>query len=109
MKQVGNGRIRVTLRNNSSFRKKWIDAGVSGIIGAERAAGLTDFQSRVVPYITERGKINITSAYEAGEKICWPQWPKTDCLKRFPDTSAIVDTLRLRRKRRQAATGELDP
>ena len=70
-KQVGGAVVRVTLRIDHNLREKWIDADVSGVIGDEQAASLTDFEKRIVNFTAEHGRINITDAMKLMPKPRW--------------------------------------
>lgn len=60
--QTGSRWVHVTLRNNIKHRKVWVDQDVSSLIGAQIADQLSEDQKKVLNYIAEYGKINISQA-----------------------------------------------
>jgi ATP-dependent DNA helicase RecG len=56
----GNTSVRVTLRNNRKQRKVWIDSDVFHLLPRETAITLTKDETRVVNFIGENGKINVS-------------------------------------------------
>ena len=66
---VGFTSVRVTLRNAAKQRVAWVDTDVSRIIGARASAGLSENERRVVNYVAEHGKINVTDCRKIVLKI----------------------------------------
>jgi ATP-dependent DNA helicase RecG len=52
--------VRVTLRNSAKQRVAWIDSDASKVIGEELSRDLNDEERRVINYVAERGKINVS-------------------------------------------------
>lgn len=70
-KQIGNGIVRVTLRNNQNLRQIWVDTDVSEVIGIDVACTLNDFEKRIVNHIVEYGTINISEAMQLMPRPRW--------------------------------------
>ena len=64
--------MRVTLRNNQNLRERWVDTDASNTLGPELAAQLqNDFERRVVNFVAEHGKINISEAIKLMPRPRW--------------------------------------
>jgi ATP-dependent DNA helicase RecG len=61
-KQIGNALVRVTLRNNISHRRMFVDTDAFKVVGEELAQQLDADERRVVNFIAEHGKINVAQA-----------------------------------------------
>jgi ATP-dependent DNA helicase RecG len=64
-KEISYSRVRVTLTNNIRKRRRWVDADAALIVGAAIARTLTDTETRVLNFIAEHEKINVTEAVRA--------------------------------------------
>jgi predicted HTH transcriptional regulator len=60
--EVGHTQVRVTLGTNSKQRRQWVDKDVIEILGEREASKLTEHEKRVVNYIAEYGRINVSQA-----------------------------------------------
>jgi ATP-dependent DNA helicase RecG len=65
-KQIGHAQVRVTLKNDVIHRREYVIQDVANIIGAELARNLTEFDRRVVNYVYEYGRINVSDARNQG-------------------------------------------
>lgn len=70
-KEVSGAIVRVTLQNNRHLRRKWVDADVVHIIGAQKASKLDDFERRIINYISDYGQINTSQAMNFLPKPRW--------------------------------------
>ncbi len=63
--QIASGAlaVRVTLRNNRKQRKVWIDSDVFHLLPAEVAVTLNQDETRVINFIGEHGKINVSQCF----------------------------------------------
>jgi ATP-dependent DNA helicase RecG len=68
---AGFNSVRVTLRNNIKLRKLWLDSEVAAGLSAESMRGLGPLQMRVLNYVAEHGKINVTQTYKLGVAQRW--------------------------------------
>lgn len=59
-KEVGNAIVRVTLRNNTSARREWVDADMTAGIDKEVVEGLSPNERRALNFVTENGDINVS-------------------------------------------------
>ena len=57
---AGYASVRVTLRNMAKQRIAWIDSDASSVIGEELSRALTDEERRIINYVAEQGKINVS-------------------------------------------------
>jgi ATP-dependent DNA helicase RecG len=57
---LGHSRVLVTLRNNIITRRVWVDQDAAQVIGASLAKTLSENEKRIINFIAENGKINIT-------------------------------------------------
>ena len=55
--------VRVTLKNNRKQRKVWIDSDVGQILPPEIVETLTQDERRILNYISENDKINVSEAH----------------------------------------------
>lgn len=60
---AGFSQVRVTLRNNIKQRKVWVDTDVSIALGEALAKNLTPEEKRVLNFVAEHGKINVTQCH----------------------------------------------
>lgn len=61
-KEIGHSRVRVTLTNDIRKRRLWVDADAAAIVGAAIAKTLDERETRVLNFVAEHGKINVTQA-----------------------------------------------
>jgi ATP-dependent DNA helicase RecG len=65
--QVGSGfgfsQVRVTLRNHLKQRMVWVDADVTKVLGENLASNLTTDEKKILNFVAENGKINITQCH----------------------------------------------
>jgi ATP-dependent DNA helicase RecG len=61
-KQLDTSRVRVTLRNNIKQRRLWLDTDAAAVVGAAIAASLGEEEKRMLNFVGEYGKINVTEA-----------------------------------------------
>lgn len=54
--------VKVTLRNDIKQRKVWLDADASHIVGEAIFAGLDQAETRLVNWVAEHGRINVSEA-----------------------------------------------
>lgn len=59
---VGGRWVRVTLKNNRNQRKAWVVSNVAKILPPDTLASLSENERRILNYISENGRINITEA-----------------------------------------------
>jgi ATP-dependent DNA helicase RecG len=98
-KEISYSRVRVTLTNHIRKRRLWVAADVAAIVGAAIAKTFTDEETRVLSFVVEHGKINVTEAVRAtglswntAKKILVAfaerhilEWVHRDDLERDPD------------------------
>ena len=60
---IGASSVRVTLRNNVKQRKVWVDTDVSSLLGEALARNLSREEKRVLNFVAEYGKINVTQCH----------------------------------------------
>ena len=60
---IGNAMVRVTLRNHIKQRKVWIDSDVSVLLGEALSRNLSREEKRVLNFVAEHGKINVTQCH----------------------------------------------
>jgi len=60
---IGFSQVRVTLRNHIKQRKVWIDSDVTIALGEALAKNLTPEEKRVLNFVAEHGKINVTQCH----------------------------------------------
>jgi ATP-dependent DNA helicase RecG len=60
---MGGAMVRVTLRNHIKQRKVWVDSDVSGLLGEALARNLSVEEKRVLNFVAEHGKINVTQCH----------------------------------------------
>lgn len=60
---MGFSQVRVTLRNHIKQRKVWVDTDVSIALGEALAKNLTLEEKRVLNFVAEHGKINVTQCH----------------------------------------------
>ena len=61
-REAGYIQVRVTLRNNKKQRRVWIDSDASRLVGEAVSRTLAEQDLRVVNFIAEHGKINVSQA-----------------------------------------------
>jgi len=71
-KEIDFHLVRVTLRNNIKQRKVWIDADVSGLVGEAVSRSLSDDERRVINFVAENGKINVSQVTRLTSRTSWP-------------------------------------
>jgi len=64
--------VRVTLRNNIKQRKVWIDADVSGLVSEVIFKSLSEDERRVINFVAENGKINVSQVTRLTTIRSWP-------------------------------------
>jgi ATP-dependent DNA helicase RecG len=60
---IGNATVRVTLRNHIKQRKVWVDSDVSSLLGEALARNLSREEKRVLNFVAEHGKINVSQCH----------------------------------------------
>ena len=60
---MGFATVRVTLRNHIKQRKVWVDTDVTTILGDALAKNLSSDEKRVLNFVAEHGKINVTQCH----------------------------------------------
>jgi ATP-dependent DNA helicase RecG len=60
---IGNAAVRVTLRNHIKQRKVWVDSDVSGLLGEALSRNLSKEEKRVLNFVAEHGRINVTQCH----------------------------------------------
>ena len=60
---MGGAMVRVTLRNHIKQRKVWVDSDVSGLLGEALSRNLSLEEKRVLNFVAEHGKINVTQCH----------------------------------------------
>ncbi len=60
---IGNAAVRVTLRNQIKQRKVWVDTDVSSLLGEALSRNLSREEKRVLNFVAEYGKINVTQCH----------------------------------------------
>jgi ATP-dependent DNA helicase RecG len=60
---IGNATVRVTLRNQIKQRKVWVDSDVTGLLGEALSRNLSSEEKRVLNFVAEYGKINVTQCH----------------------------------------------
>jgi ATP-dependent DNA helicase RecG len=69
---IGNAAVRVTLRNHIKQRKVWVDTDVSSLLGEALARNLSKEEKRVLNFVAEHGKINVTQCHRLIPSL--PKW-----------------------------------
>jgi ATP-dependent DNA helicase RecG len=69
---IGNAAVRVTLRNHIKQRKVWVDTDVSSLLGEALARNLSREEKRVLNFVAEHGKINVTQCHRLIPSL--PKW-----------------------------------
>jgi ATP-dependent DNA helicase RecG len=59
---AGNPKVNVILKNNVEHRKVWLDSDVSKIVGETLFGQLSENEKRIVNYVAEYRRINVTDA-----------------------------------------------
>lgn len=59
----GYAQVRVTLRNHIKQRGVWVDADVTRVLGENLANSLTSDEKRVLNFVAEHGRINVTQCH----------------------------------------------
>lgn len=70
-KEIDCSRVRVTLRNNIKQRKVWVDSDVAAVIGDAIAGTLTRDEKRVVNFVAEHKKVNVSQVQRLTQ-LTWP-------------------------------------
>lgn len=60
---IGYAQVRVTLRNHIKQRGVWVDTDVTRVLGENLAKNLTTDEKRVLNFVAEHGKINVTQCH----------------------------------------------
>lgn len=90
--EVGHSQVRVTLKNNSKQRRQWVDKDVIEILGEQEANKLTEHERRVVNYIAEYGRINVSQAQRLNGNRMWHTEKKL--LTRLTDAGILEHVVR---------------
>jgi ATP-dependent DNA helicase RecG len=61
---IGFSQVWVTLRNHIKQRKVWVDADVTTLLGDALARNLTSEEKRVLNFVAEHGRINVTQCHK---------------------------------------------
>jgi len=69
---IGNAAVRVTLRNHIKQRKVWVDSDVSGLLGEALARNLSREEKRVLNFVAEHGRINVSQCLRLIPNL--PKW-----------------------------------
>ena len=69
---IGNASVRVTLRNHIKQRKVWVDSDVSSLLGEALARNLSKEEKRVLNFVAEHGRINVTQCHRLIPSL--PKW-----------------------------------
>jgi ATP-dependent DNA helicase RecG len=69
---IGNAAVRVTLRNEIKQRKVWVDSDVSKLLGEALSRNLSGEEKRVLNFVAEYGKINVTQCHRLIPSL--PKW-----------------------------------
>jgi ATP-dependent DNA helicase RecG len=64
--------VRVTLRNNIKQRKVWVDADVSDVVNEVISKSLSEDERRVINFVAENGKINVSQVTRLTSIRSWP-------------------------------------
>lgn len=64
-------RVKVTLRNNIKQRKVWVDADATHVVGEAIFAGLDQAEKRLVNWVAENGRINVSEALRVIDVKTW--------------------------------------
>jgi ATP-dependent DNA helicase RecG len=75
---IGFAAVRVILRNQYKQRKVLVDVDVTRILGDALAKNLSAYEKRVLNFVAEHGKINVTQCHRLV-----PSLPKWHSAKRF--------------------------
>jgi ATP-dependent DNA helicase RecG len=67
-KQISHAQVRVTLQNDVKHRRAYVISDVTDIIGEDKATNLDEFERRIVNYVFEYGRVNVTQARNQGLK-----------------------------------------
>lgn len=67
-KQINYAQVRVTLKNDVTHRRAYVIRDVAAIIGDDLAKTLDETDKRIVNYVYEYGRINVTEARNQGLK-----------------------------------------
>lgn len=70
-KEMEYTQVRVTLRNNSSQRKVWVDANASKLIGEVLFKALDEHEKQVINFLAERHTINVSDT----QRLTARSWP----------------------------------
>lgn len=74
--ESSNAFVRVTLRNDVEHRKEYVDTDAYLMLGQQLSESLSEFERRIVNFIAENGKINVTEAARVGNRR-WQAAKKT--------------------------------
>lgn len=69
--QIGSASVKVTLQNNIAARKEFLDADAARILGESIADRLSQDERRVVNFVAEYGRINVSECLRLTQKT-WP-------------------------------------
>jgi len=61
---VGFSQVQVTLRNHVKQRKVWVDSDVASALGEALAGSLSNEEKRVINFLAEHRKINVTQCHK---------------------------------------------
>lgn len=67
-KQISYAQVRVVLQNDVKHRRAYVIRDVAEIIGDANAEALDEFEKRIVNYVFEYGRINVTQPRNQGLK-----------------------------------------
>ncbi len=95
-KEISHSRVRVVLRNNIKQRKVWVDSDVVAVIGEAIAGNLTQDEKRVVNFVAEHGKINVSQV----QRLTLRSWPASrSLLDRLVESGILIHVHREDRER----------
>ena len=79
-KEIQGAVVRVTLRNNIALRRVWVDKDASALVGKALWDKLNDNERRVINFISEHGKINVSQTQRLAGKGWVGSKKMLDCL-----------------------------
>lgn len=84
--------VRVTLRNDVSHRKVWIDKDASDLVGVLLWKKLTDDERRIINFIAEHGAMSVSQVQHLTDK----SWPASSKILQELESKGIVIDRRTR-------------
>jgi ATP-dependent DNA helicase RecG len=98
-KEINYGLVIVTLRNNISIRKVFLDKDASSIIGTAIAKTLNEYELRVINFLAENQRISVSQV----QRLTGKSWPASSKLLKGLKNKGILDVIRKAKDRDPSA------